>query len=51
LVSVDVAGRQAQHDVLLIAYRGIDFGTVQNEKRLHRRMTEALVAVERTDGY
>jgi len=44
LAFVDAAGRQIEHDALLITH--LDLSAIQNEKRLHGGMSDALVAVD-----
>src|SRR6266849_348906 len=46
LASIDAARRQVEHDAFLITYLGVDLRAVQNEKRLHSGMPNALVAVD-----
>jgi len=46
LAPADAAGSEIQNDAFLIINRGIDFGTVENEKRLHGGVPHALVAID-----
>jgi len=46
LSSVDAAGRQVEHDALLIIHSGVEFGAVQDEERFHGGMAETFVAVD-----
>lgn len=46
LFSCHAPGREVEHEALLIVNGGDDFGAVQNQERLHRRVGDAFVAVK-----
>jgi len=46
LASIDAAGRQIQHDALLLIKVGVNLCAVQHEKRLRGSMADALVPVD-----
>jgi len=45
VASIDSTGSQIQHDVLLIVKSGLNVHAVQDEKRRHGGVADALVAV------